>query len=141
MKKAFVFLAAVMLLGSNVFASTNNNEYSEDSRYDAAVPYYIGIDTASNSLSITVYGSAECYSVTKTLSGYQAKVKVELQQKNSTWKTIKTWIDTDDVSAVISKNYSVSKGYSYRLKTTHYALDSKGKVVESFTMYSNTKSY
>ncbi len=36
---------------------------------------------------------------------------------------------------------SVSKGYSYRMKTTHYALDSKGKVVESFTMYSNTKSY
>lgn len=142
MKKTFVFLMTMMLLSCNVCASTDINlEVNDDVEYDTAVPYYIGISTVSNKLDISSTGSATCYANTKTLSGYTAKVKVELQKKNNSWETIKTWTDTNSVSATVSKSYSVSKGYSYRLKTTHSSIDSDGNVVESFTMYSSTKSY
>lgn len=140
MKKAVLLLSAVLLFNSNVFAAINESEILEESEYNTIAPLYIAISTSSNSLSISNSGKAQCYGSTKA-SGYKAKVKVELQQKNGTWGTIKTWTKSGEISSAVSESYSVSKGYSYRLKTTHYALDSNGKVIESFTTYSSTKTY
>lgn len=46
-------------------------------------------------------------------------VKCELQQYNGSWKTIKTWTETENDSIVwLEKDYAVAKNYSYRLKIT-----------------------
>lgn len=45
--------------------------------------------------------------------------KCELQQYNGSWKTIKTWTQTENDSIVwLEKDYAVAKNYSYRLKVT-----------------------
>lgn len=46
-------------------------------------------------------------------------VKCELQQYNGSWKTIKTWTQTENDSIVwMEKDYAVAKNYSYRLRIT-----------------------
>lgn len=45
--------------------------------------------------------------------------KCELQQYNGSWKTIKTWTQTENDSIVwLEKDYAVAKNYSYRLRVT-----------------------
>lgn len=46
-------------------------------------------------------------------------LKCELQQYNGSWKTIKTWTETENDSSIwYSKEYAVTKNYSYRIKLT-----------------------
>lgn len=46
-------------------------------------------------------------------------VKCELQQFDSSWKTIKTWNESKNNSEIsFIKTYPVKKNYSYRLKLT-----------------------
>lgn len=50
------------------------------------------------------------------------KVKCELQKKNGSWKTIKTWSEVfNDIMISYTKEYPVETGYEYRLKLTVYA--------------------
>ncbi|MDO4300607.1 MAG: hypothetical protein Q4D26_04345 [Clostridia bacterium] len=141
MKKFIFILATVTLLNSNVFADTNTSVIMDNDEYTEISPKYIAIITPYKNLSISD-GKATCYGYTKTQDNYKAKVKVELQKLNSTWTTIKSWEKTStSSSATIDKTYSVTKGYSYRLKTTHYALNSSGSVVDSVVKYSSTVSY
>ena len=140
MKKFILILATVTLFNSNVFADTTQNLHTDISEYSEIMPQNIAIINYSRDLTISS-GIANCYGYTKTQSGYSAKVKVELQRKGTTWTTIKTWTASDSAKAVVDEIYSVSKGYSYRLKTTHYALNSSGSVVESTVKYSSTVSY
>lgn len=45
--------------------------------------------------------------------------KCELQQYDGSWKTIKTWTETNNDSIIrYTKTYAVAKNYSYRLKVT-----------------------
>ena len=141
MKKFVLILATVTLFNTNVLAynvsdiDTNINQYTE------ILPKNIAIVYLNYNLTISS-GKAACYGYTKTQSGYSAKVKVELQRKGTTWTTIKSWEKTStSSSATIDETYSVLKGYSYRLKTTHYALNSSGSVVESTVKYSSTVRY
>lgn len=49
------------------------------------------------------------------------KAKCELQQLDGSWKTIKTWTETEEDHMVrYSKQYAIYKNYSYRLKVTAY---------------------
>lgn len=140
MKKIILILATVTLFNSNVFAETVSSINTNNSQYTEIMPQNIAIIDHSR-ISTISSGTANCYGYTKTQSGYSAKVTVELQRKGTTWTTIKTWTASDSAKAVVDETYSVSRGYSYRLKTTHYALNSNGSVVESTVKYSSTVSY
>ncbi len=140
MKKFILLLTTVILFNSNVFADTIPDVNTNSSEYSEIIPQNIAIINHSRNLTI-LSGRANCYGYTQTQSGYTAKVTVELQRKGSSWISIKKWTVSDDSKAVVSENYSVTKGYSYRLKTTHYALNSSGSIVESTVKYSSTVSY
>lgn len=141
MKKLIFMLVTVTMFSSNVLANpiTTSDTYKYED-YEKS-PRYIAMTSLNNNLNISSKGKATCYGYTKTNINYNARVKVELQKYNSGWSTIKSWDDTDSVYVSISKDYYISKGYSYRVKTTHYALNSSGSVIESVVLYSSTLSY
>lgn len=85
--------------------------------HDARFKY---IDTGSSRLSI----SNGVANVSSTVTGQSMVTKtgltVRLQQYvDGRWKTIQAWTTTSNSKAcMLSKAYSVRKGYSYRLLTT-----------------------
>lgn len=82
-----------------------------------------------------------CSGFTYVDPGYTAKVVVELQKYYSgDWHTIKTWTAMKSLKASISETYTVTSGYSYRLKCTHSAY-SGSTLIESFGSNSNTITY
>lgn len=87
------------------------------------------MDIANGMATITVVcdaSSREADSVAATCS---------LQQLDGSWKTLKTWTESDDdTSLIYEKQYAVAHGYSYRLKVTAKAY--KGStLLESATEY------
>ncbi len=139
MKKILALLAATMMLCSNVIAG--NISEPCNIKEPVASPNNVAISYCDGSLDITD-GVAECYGMVKTRIDYKAEETVELQQYNSGWKTIKSWTETSsNSSATVYESKSVTKGYSYRVKTISRAIDSSGDVVESITKYTSTHSY
>lgn len=66
--------------------------------------------------TITVMADADCQTVTSI------KAKCQLQQYDGSWKTLKTWTESNDNCIILySKNYAIPKNYSYRLRVTAYA--------------------
>jgi len=101
-------------------------------------PANIIIEACDNYLIWESSGVLEVYGGTEVPHGYEAYVKVELQQRNgSSWTTIKTWTDRDDSYAMVSSYYAVMSEYDYRLKLTHKAYDSNGNLIETITKYSD----
>lgn len=86
-------------------------------------------------------GIFECFGATTVQGGYTAYVKVELQQKDGSWGTIKTWSNEGGTHAFVDRDYAVMSGYSYRLKYTHKAYDSNGNLIETLTEYSEVIVY
>ncbi len=67
--------------------------------------------------------------------------KCELQQLNGSWKTIKSWSETNKDSYIMySKEYAVAKKYSYRLKVTASAYKDS-KLLETVIEYFNYGYY
>lgn len=139
-KKILLFSSLTLLLCTNIFADNLDNYNSYENIFLETTPRYKYLITNSNSFSITNDGKATCYGFTKTIANYKAGVKVELQKYNSTWTTVKTWSNIDNISATVYKNYMVAKG-TYRLKVTHTVLNTNNKILESSIIYSNTKIY
>lgn len=141
MKKFILILSTVALFNSSVFVYANTSVRAKNIEYTEVSPRYIAIVALDSNLSISA-GKANCYGYTKTQGNYRGKVKVELQKLDSTWSTIKTWEKTStSSSATISETYSVTKSFSYRLKTTHYSLNNNGSIIESAVKYSSTVNY
>lgn len=82
-----------------------------------------------------------CYGQTNVKTGYTASVIVELQQKNGTWSTIKTWSNSKLHTATVDEIHKPAQGYDYRLKLTFKAYTTNNVLVESFTEYSDIVSY
>lgn len=142
MKKFILLLTALSMFSANVPAETIDTPDIETDISDVSdlTPRYTAIAGMNNDISISS-GKANCYGNTIVSSGYKAKVKVELQQKETSWKTIKTWTVSGNLSATVNEPYTLTKGNSYRLKTTHYALNTDGSVAEYVTQYSKTVTY
>jgi len=86
-------------------------------------------------------GCLYCLAYTRTYSSYTAYIKVELQQYDSGWSTIKTWSHNPKTTyAYVEKNYYVGDG-RYRLKVTHKAYNSSGTAVDSVVSYSDEITY
>lgn len=135
-----VAAAATMSLGfTNVFAETVNPASIGES--GPIQPYNVIISTTYNNLTLGSLGKMTCEGYTTVPGGYKSGVVVELQQYDGGWGTIKTWSASGNTSAVISEDWYVEKGYSYRLKLTHKGYDSNGSLLESFNKYSKVVDY
>ena len=108
---------------------------------DIVSPNYIVINATENDFVLKSLGYFECYGSTDVPMGYVAYVKVELQQNDGGWDTIKTWSNKGGTNAFIEQNYAIMSGYSYRLKLTHKAYDSNDNLIETITEYSDIIYY
>ena len=133
-----VISAAIMCLSSASAMAAGNENAKAATGETVIMPRYIAITSTANELDISG-SSANCYGYTSVQSGYKAYVKVELQRKNGTWGTIKTWYATGGMTAAVDQDYTISTSYDHRLKVTHKSLDANGNEIESFTSYSAVK--
>lgn len=100
-------------------------------------PANIIISGTYNGLEYTSGSVLSCYGSTTVPSGYTAYVKVELQQYDAGWSTIKTWTNQGGSNATVDELRAVDTDYHYKLKITHKAYDSNGTLIETITEYSN----
>lgn len=100
--------------------------------------------TAKIVASLKISGNKAMAAGSITPSGkYDTKITVRLQRgKNNQWITIATWNGSGKAgSAEAGGTKVLPKGYDYRAKVTGYVYDASGKLVETVTKYSSTKSY
>ena len=102
---------------------------------------YVGLEDVTAELGISSNGYASCEGSASVRDNYTVTVVVELQQKNGTWKTIKTWTEKGDVDAFVKESYRVASKYNYRVAATAKVYNSRGSLVESKTSYSNEIYY
>ena len=134
-KRAAAFIAAAMLCTGGATAVLANQPISAENSIIS--PQNIAITRCENKFTLQSSTKVSCYGSTDVYDGYTAGVIVELQQNTGNWGTIKTWSSDRAYCATVDEYYTITKGYSYRLKLTHKAYNSSGKLVESITKYSN----
>lgn len=98
---------------------------------DVVAPLYIGLEDVTADLAISSNGYASCEGSASVRDNYTVTVVVELQQKNGTWKTIKTWTEQGGVDAFVKGSYRVASKYNYRVAATAKVYNSRGGLVES----------
>lgn len=123
LKKVSLLLMAAMLLMLSAFAA------------NASVARWSYLSKLEAYMEVNNVGlaniSVNCYSDATEVN--KVMLKCELQQFDGTWKTIKTWKETENDSFIIyDKSYSIAKNYSYRLKLTAYAYKDS-KLLETVT--------
>ncbi|MDD4780224.1 MAG: hypothetical protein PHT02_06350 [Tissierellia bacterium] len=137
---SLLLLAFIMVLTNSIYANTYAMivDLIENT---TVTPYYTTILWVSNGLKHESDGKLICQGDTNVQQGYIAGVKMELQKLSDSWTTIKTWDSTsDDSEMYLYKEWYVVRG-TYRLKLTHTALNSSGRVVETVIKYSNIVTY
>lgn len=141
MKNKLKKMMAVML-GVVCISAVSITSYAENGGdeicYDEVAPAYSGISTTYTNLTKNSNGSLGCMGTTLVNNGCNAGIVAELQQYNGGWTTIKTWEYYDADYAFVDADWFVVSGYSYRLKTTHYAYDSSWNQIDSVVKYSDT---
>lgn len=95
-------------------------------------PRYSYIGRIYSDLSIGTLGYSACQADGHAEAGDYVVLVAKLQQYDgSNWVTLKTWTATDDNVAMISKNYTVAKGYTYRLSASCSVYTASGVLLES----------
>lgn len=144
LKKSVAVISAISmcLCGSRAFAEMPHTADGSFERETSAVmPCYLAVSVCSNDFSISSFGKAKCGAGTEVQPGYIAGLKIELQQYNGGWKTVKTWSKSSEDYVGMTKYQYVASGYSYRLKLTHTAKTGSGSTVETVTKYSDKIYY
>lgn len=123
--KLFSFALTFILL----FAFTANAEPRIDPRWSYLTSISAYIDISDNIASIEISADSDPNDVDKI------KATCSLQRLDGSWKTIKTWTETDNSASILyDKTYAVYTGYSYRLKIT-VSVYNNNKLLESATEY------
>ena len=105
-------------------------------------PFYTGIASMQPSVVISSSGSANCLDKVLLKSGYTANVTWTLQrQVGNTWVSNVNWSGSGKTQINLNKNYFVTHGYTYRLKTVATVYNSNGGVVETATKYSSSVNF
>lgn len=113
-----------------------------DNSVERADERFIYIDTATSKLSISSSGVAN---ISSSVIGQSMVTKTEVttrlqQYVDGYWKNIQAWTaSSNDRTCVLSKTYSVKKGYSYRVQTSVTAY--KGSASERHELTSSTVKY
>lgn len=102
-------------------------------------PYNIAIQDTTNELYIKPNGELSCLGITTVYGSKIAGVKVELQYNTGKkWETIETWTQSSMFAVTIDESYALAGvDGTYRLKTTHYAYNSNGGIIEEIIKYSD----
>ena len=125
MKRILAMIFLVVLLASLMVLTVTADAES------IIMPRYSYIQVINSRLAIGNLGMSSCNANSGFSGGASQKLTCELQRyEGSTWRTIKTWSTTSTSSALISKNYAVASGYTYRLRTTCYVYNSAGTILE-----------
>ena len=105
-------------------------------------PFYTGIASMQPSVIISSSGSANCLDKVLMKSGYTDDVTWTLQhQVGNSWVSNMHWSASGKTQINLNKNYFVTKGYTYRLKTVAVVYNSNGSVVETATKYSSSVKF
>lgn len=137
---AIIFLSCCFIgIGSAVAEQPTSLSSKECSV--SVSPAFIAIIEAYNFLDLNAGGRLTCEGYTIVQMPYIAHITMELQQYSGGWSTIKSWEETDTTSALLASDWYVPKGYQYRLRLTHKALNSNNSTIETFISYSRTVNY
>ena len=140
-KRITAFAAAIAMCLSLQFGALPVSAALPSTGGSIVSPANIVITATDYYFNLKSLGILECFGATTVQRGYTAYVKVEVQQNDGGWDTIKTWTNKDSSHAFIDENYAVMSGYSYRLKLTHKSYDSNDNLIETITDYSDIIYY
>ncbi|HCQ6184481.1 Uncharacterised protein [Clostridioides difficile] len=127
-------LTCLLPLNVQAFEDTslNTNDYNQTNDNDLFMIYIKG--TGSNLSIRSGKAHISCYVDGKI--GSLTSITARLQQKKSgKWVTISTWSSSGKTSSTLSREYRVSKGYSYRILTTIKAGNESRNITSNVTNY------
>lgn len=140
MKKTKVkrIMAALMAVTISCGMVTNPVLANSQSGNEIITPYFTAIETTLSHLILTD-NVLTAKGNTLVTEGYTASIIVELQKSTDgkNWYKATQWTDTCKNKAEVLEKYTAISGYYYRIKSTHKAYDSNGKLLESQVKYSN----
>ena len=105
---------------------------------------FVGLASASGTLSINSSGIATCTGVADLYNGYTAEVTVTLQRRISgSWVPYTSWSGSGSSTVFVnnSTSSSIPSGYKYRTYVYITVYDSNNHFVENAETWSVTKSY
>lgn len=105
------------------------------------VPMYVRLQIFNVDLQIE-NRLATCTTRMQSISASDTiTAKIELQQKKSSWSTIKDWDESAMWGINFDEPWYVVSGYDYRLAVTVTVTNSAGSKLETVTKYSSIVSY
>ncbi len=105
---------------------------------------FVGLASASGTLSINSSGIATCVGRANLYNGYTAEVTVTLQRKiGGSWFDYTSWSGSGSSPVVVnnSTSSSIPSGYKYRTYVYITVYDSNNNYVENAETWSVTKTY
>ena len=128
-----IALSLALLMGMTAFAAVREPDVD---------PAYTHVSGIKADLSISG-GTAKVTGKITPTGKQKTTLTTRLQQKvDGKWKTIATWTGSNASGpSVTSDSKRVEAGYSYRTYSTGKVYDSSGKVLETASKASPTKSY
>ncbi len=122
----------------SVYAENNLLAYS---KIPDATPNYNAITSLTNGIDIDTNGYVTYRGKTNAV-GYTVAVYIELKQYiNGDWVTIEDGYKSGNNTVLLTQYRWVDSGYLYCVKSTHYAYDSYGNLLDYVEKYSNSKYY
>ncbi len=140
-KKLICMLLALCLLSSMITAFAADLEYPADPEPEDP---FVGLASASGTLTISSSGIATCIGRASLYNGYTAEVNVTLQRKISgVWVGYTGWSGSGSSPVVVnnSTSSSIPSGYKYRTYVFVTVYDSDNNFVETAEAWSSAKSY
>lgn len=133
--KKFSKVLAVCSLCSIIFLSTAAPVSAADD--------WEGFDSVYVGLSFGTLGRADFYTtVTPTVGSYYSKITMKLQRySGGSWHTLTSGTYGDTGTAMYSRYYYVTKGYTYRVHSTVTIYKSKGGAKINSDTFTYKRSY
>jgi len=138
-KRKYTYIVLIAILLINLFmVSANAVEHEEK----VITPRFSYINFFQNDFNITSYGKSQMSSYLNTYNSEEVRITGYLQQyKDGSWKNVKNWTKSiDGTSIMLTKEWYVESGYSYRYVSYGYVYVN-GAVVESTSYISNVTWY
>lgn len=133
----FVCVIVMMCCTTTQAVSIQYGDYSKS----PIVPMFVRLQAFSVDLQIK-NGTAVCATKAQSISTSDSlEVDINLQQKKSSWSTIKDWNETNKWIIDFNKPWHVVSGYDYRLAVTVTVTNADGVELETVTKYSSIVSY
>lgn len=133
----FIFVIVMICCNTTQAVSIQQPSFNDSQ----IVPMYVRLQIFNVGLQIE-NGLATCTTRAQSVSASDTiTTKIELQQKKSSWSTIKDWNESDIWIVDFSEPWHVVSGYDYRLAVTATVTNSAGSNLETVTKYSSIVSY